>query len=505
MADAAYWHNGDRPRVFINWQSFVDQGIPANWQAAVADAVMNAYTRWHMVAGVDCRPQFWNFTDRTAAADGEILVSMNERHFNTSRIASTFGSWRKFSIVLHRRLGSTMTLLPWVPHNAQPGEQDMQAVLTHEFGHCFWLDDVSDPDRTMNGSYDYQRQRFGPFEGDVAAVKAIYRDMDRHRIREFRSTDGAGSWSTVANQLTSHPRYETRTCLTPGTTPIGQTGQHVIGWSMPNRVPTWLRSDGVNVFFDNWAAFGGERSVHGPAFATAPDGTLLWAWVHNDRNGSIRVVRSTDKASSWHWVSTPPGAETGGTPGLACTTVDGRRAWVLAWSRLDRNSHANTGDIRASVSLNDGISWSTPVNIGSFSWQSGLFAYKCLAGVSAAAAQDNRIMLAISWAGPSETSMNLIRTFSCSIDQGQLAVRSIGYSDDRTRIQPAVAYHPRSDRFVLAFREQNFLTSLRVTAKTWSQQTWPTAQQLPSSTSHTGPALGCGPVLQDLLLWYGAE
>jgi hypothetical protein len=505
VADTAYWNNGDRPRVFLNWRSFTDQGIPDTWQAAVADAVMNAITRWMMIAGVDCRPQFWNYTDRTTAEDGEVLVMMNERHFDSTRLASTFTGWRKATIVIHRKNGSTMTLWPWVPHNAQPGEIDMQAVLTHEFGHTFWLEDVTDADRTMNGGYDYQRQRFGPFDGDVTAVKALYRDMDRNRVREFRSTDGGGSWVVQNNQLTSHPRYETRTTLTPGTSPIGSSGRHVIGWSMPNRVPTWLRTDGVNVFFDGWVAYFGERSVHGPAFATAPDGTLLWAWVHNDRNGSIRVVRSTDKAANWQWVSSPAAAQTAGTPGLACTTVGGRRAWVLAWSHLDRSIHATSGDIHASVSFDDGASWSPAVSIGSYSAPSGPFAYKCLAGVSAAAAQDNRIMLAISWAGPSEGSMNLIRTFSCAVDQGNLVARSIGYSGDRTRVQPALAYHPPHDRFVLCFREQNFLTSLRVTSKAWDQQDWPAAQQLPSSTSQTGPALGFGPVLQDLLLWYGAE
>ncbi|RJL23071.1 sialidase family protein [Bailinhaonella thermotolerans] len=505
MADAAYWNNGDQPKVFINWQTFLDQGIPAGWQAGVADAVMNAYTRWMMIAGVDCRPKFWNWTDRTAPADGEILITMNERHFNTTRAASTFTSWRKASIVIHRRNGADLSLWPWVTHNARPGELDMQAVLTHEFGHTFWLEDVADADRTMNGNYDYQRQRFGPYDGDVLALKAIFRDMDRNRVRQFRSLDGGTSWAVQNNQLTSHSLYQTRTCLTPGTTPIGTSGRHVIGWSMPNRVPTWLRGDGVNVFFDGWVAYGGERSHHGPAYASAPDGTLLWAWVHNDRNGTIRLVRSTDGASTFHWVGTPAGAQTGGTPALACTTVNGQRAWVLAWSHLDRGNHGITGDVRASVSFNDGATWSAPVGIGSYAAPWGQFAYKSLAGVAAAAAPDNRVMLAIAWAAPSETSMNLIRSFSCAIDQGSLALRSIGYSGDRTRVQPALAYHQPSDQFVLAFREQNFLTSLRITSKDWAKQDWPSGRQIPSSTTHTGPALGYGPVQRDLLLWYGAE
>jgi hypothetical protein len=505
MADAAYWNNGDQPRVFIHWQSFLDQGIPASWQAAVQDAVMNAFTRWTMVAGVDCRPKFWNFTDRLEPADGEIVVSMNERHFTSTRLASTFTGSRKASIVIHRKNGATMSLWPWVPHNAQPGEIDMQGVLTHEFGHTFWLEDVTDTDRTMCGSYDYQRQRFGPFDGDVLALKAIYKDMDRNRVRQFRSTDGGGGWSVQNNQLTAHGGYATRTTLTPGTAAMGSTGRHVIGWSMPNRVPTWVRGDGVNISFDGWVAYGGERSVQGPAYASAPDGTLLWAWVGNDRNGTVRMVRSTDKAASFSWITAPAGAQTAGTPALACTSVGGTRTWVLAWAHLDRGSHSTSGDVRASLSSDDGASWGAPVQVGSFSFGGGAFAYKSLAGVAAAAAPDGRVMLAISWAGPTEYSMNLIRSFSCEAVGGRLVVRSIGYSGERTRVQPALAHHPQSDRFVLAYREQNFLTSLRVTRKAWADANWPAAAQLPSSTSNTGPALACNTALGDLNLWYGAE
>jgi hypothetical protein len=118
----------------------LDQGILASWQTAVQEAVINAYTRWMMIAGVDCRHKFWNFTDRLEPADREIVVSMNERHFTTSRLASTFTSSRKASIVIHRNDGSTMSLWPWVPHNAQPGEIDLRAAalvnVVCEFDEC---------------------------------------------------------------------------------------------------------------------------------------------------------------------------------------------------------------------------------------------------------------------------------------------------------------------------------------------------------------------------------
>ena len=265
MADSAYWNAGDRPRVWINWRTFTDQGIPASWQQAFQDAVINAYTRWMMSAGVDCRFQFFGYTDRTEASDGEVLITMNERHFNTTRIASTFTSWRKANMVFHRRNGANLTNWNIVPYNAAPGEIDLQGVLTHEFGHCYWLDDGSvNPNDTMVGAYDYHRQRYGPWEGDVARVKAIYRDFDRNYLRELGSVDGGQSWNVVANQITSYNNYQARTCLGPGVTPIDASGLFALAWSHPNRIPTWLRTDSSTFLFNGWVYYGGERAVARP-------------------------------------------------------------------------------------------------------------------------------------------------------------------------------------------------------------------------------------------------
>ncbi|MFE6162158.1 matrixin family metalloprotease [Streptomyces sp. NPDC056486] len=499
MGDQAYWNNGDRPRVFINWSSFTAQGIDSSWQGPVTDAVINAYTRW-MNAGADCRFQFWNYTDRSDAQDGEIIISMNERHADTTRIASAFVNWRRANIVVHRKNGSNLTPWPLVPFNAQPGQIDLQGVLTHEFGHCFWLDHSSSAQDTMHADYAYHRQRFGPWEGDVARLKALYRDMDRNRLREFRSTDGGSSWFAQGNQLTNYNNYQARTCLTPGITSIGNSGLYALGWSHPNRIPTWLRTDGVNFLFNGWVYYGGERSVHGPALADEPGGLILMAWVHNDDNGSIRVVRSTNQGASWAWAATPVGATTFGTPGLVSTMVGGRRAWVLAWAHFDRSDHTGTGRIRASVSYNDGGSWSQPTVVPTS------FDYRSLVGVSLAAAPDNRIVLAFAWGGESIAAMNLVRSLDCEVSGDRLVQRGTGFSGARTRAQPAVAYDPGHDLFHLAFREQNFLTSLRVARKEWLKpSTWSAAQQLPNSTSSTGPALAHSRGGNNLLLWYGGE
>src|ERR1051325_7249739 len=69
-----FYDQGTRPRVFINWQSFESWGLPSSWKGPFTDAVINAYTRWMQVAGVDLRFQFWNYTTNTTANPGELLI-----------------------------------------------------------------------------------------------------------------------------------------------------------------------------------------------------------------------------------------------------------------------------------------------------------------------------------------------------------------------------------------------------------------------------------------------
>ena len=496
MADFALWNPGDRPRVWINWDTFTAQGIPNSWRQPFQEAVINAYTRWQMSAGVDCRYQFFGYTTRTEPADGEVLVTMNERHFDSTRIASTFGNWRKASLVVHRKNGSSLTDWNFVPWNADPGEIDLQGVLTHEFGHCYWLDHTSSATETMNGGYEYHRQRFGPWSGDVARVKAVFRDFDRNRLREFASTDAGATWVSIPTQITDYNHYQARTCLAPGVTAIGTSGLYDLAWSHPNRIPTWLRNDGSSFLFANWRYYGGERAVHGHSLASSSDGTQLWCWVDGDDNGTIKIVRSTDAGGNWSWAGAPAGANTYGQPGLAVTAVGGVRTWVLVWAHFDRADHAGSGHLHASISTNDGWSWSTPTVLDDF--------YKSLSGVAVAAAPNNRVMVGFAWAPYSAYGMNALRTLHCTVSGGELSGSRVGYTSEASRAQPSLSYDSGSGQFVLAFREQNFLTSLRVTRKDWNASTWPAAAQLAGTTTSTAPALAAAPSGRHVL-WYGGE
>ena len=496
MADQRMFDINSRPRVYVNWDSFVAQGIPTSWQWPFVDAVVNAYTRWMTVAGAACRFRFEGFTTKTNADAGEVVISMNERHFNESRLASAFGSTGGMIIVFHRKNGANLTDWPFVPYNASPGEYDMQAILMHELGHTYWLDHSSNPQDVMWGNYSYH-YRFGPYEQDVQRVKALYGDFAENRLRLFRSSNGGSTWISTPTAITSYNHYHARTTSNAGVAPVGSLGLYALQWSHPNRIPTWLRNDGVNFLFTPWWYYGGERAVLGHAVASDDAGTLLWAWVTNDNALPIRLVGSTNAGASWYSLTPPAGAASTGTPGLAFTRVNGVGTWVMVWSHFDRSDHGGTTRLLASLSTNGGFSWSTPVVLDSF--------YRVLSGVTVAAAPDNRVLVAFAWADNSNYGTNLIRVLRCSVSGGALTEQGVMYGTNRTRIQPAVAYHPQSNRFLLAFREQNYLTSLDVASAAWGDSVWSAAQQLPNSSTNVAPVIACSPVINDTCLWYAYE
>lgn len=497
MADQKWYDEGLRPKILINWDTFEDWGISSSWKGPFTDAVINAYTRWMNLAGVDLRFQFWNYTTKTSSDSGELVIKMNEKHANSTRLASTFGSYNRLEIVFHRKRGSDLTPWNFVPYNANPGEFDMQGILIHELGHCLGLDHSSGANDTMNGGYQYHRQRFGPFDNDVARLRNVYSDFTENRLRQLRSTNGGVSWSVANNDLTSHGHIHARTNLNPGVIATPDSGLYVVGWSFPGRVPTWLRGDGAKFLIRHWLFYGGERSIYGPAYARDDDRTMLWAWVDNDDLGTIKVVRSTNQAYQWHWVNAPANARTYGTPGLCWTRVDGQSTWILVWPHFDRSDHDNTGYLRASISTNNGASWSTPVLLNNF--------YKVLSGVSVAADPNNHIVVAFGWAPNSTYGMNRIRSFNCQVSGGQLQRVATIYGNETTRIQPALTYDAGAGKFIMAWRGQNFNTTLNSVSKSPTATSWSGKVHLSGNSSHVAPTLAYSPEYGESVMWYAYE
>lgn len=227
---------------------------------------------------------------------------------------------------------------------------------------------------------------------------------------------------------------------------------------------------------------------------------MLWAWVNGDANRTIKVVRSSDQGLTWYLAASPADARTCGTPALCWTRVNGQSTWILLWSHFDRANHNDSGTIRASVSTNAGASWSAPTDIGIF--------YRALGGVSAAATPNNHIEVAFAWA-PTGSSLGLyglnrIRTFVCQVQVGQLQRTRILYPDFHTRVQPTLAYDAPRDRMIMAWREQNFATSINASSRAPTSNTWSPLVR-PGPSSHTAPALAASSQLNEVVMWYVNE
>jgi hypothetical protein len=77
---------------------------------------------------------------------------------------------------------------------------------------------------------------------------------------------------------------------------------------------------------------------------------------------------------------------------------------------------------------------------------------------------------------------------------------------ETTRIQPAVTWDGAHSRFVLASREQNFLTTIATLTKgPAAGDPWTGRVFLGDRRSHTAPALASAPGRNEARLYYGWE
>jgi hypothetical protein len=198
----------------------------------------------------------------------------------------------------------------------------------------------------------------------------------------------------------------------------------------------------------------------------------------------------------WGSVGVPANAQSGGTPGLAWTSVGGQSTWILAWSRFDRNDQTGTADIMVSLSTNNGGSWSAPTSLGAFA--------KACSGVAVAASSNNEVMVGFAWYGLGTFGINLIRTLRCTVIAGQLQALWYMWPGQTTRIQPALTFDAAHGAFVMAWRGQNFLTTLNTMTANPPDQSWGGTVPL-SWASHVAPALGSVTEYGEAALWYAYE
>ena len=123
-----------------------------------------------------------------------------------------------------------------------------------------------------------------------------------------------------------------------------------------------------------------------------------------------------------------------------------------------------------------------------------------------AADAGNTVLVSFAWSSNYSTyALNEIRTLRCTVAGGDLKHQATHWSTDRTRIQPALAHEPASGRFVMAWREQNFATTLATAHMPTAGTGWAATVNLLSIASHVAPALAAAPAYGEVALWYAYE
>lgn len=500
--DRTTYPEGTRPRVLINWQSFVDEGFPEEWKNPFVNVVINSYTRMNRVIGVDVRPQFWNFTEKFDSDPGEIVISANEKHAESTRLASTFGSFPdRLKIVFHRKRGSDLTPWNWTPFWPNRGEYSMQAVLMHELLHALGLDHSAATKSIMSGGYSW-KSHFGPWSGDIDDMRDNYGLRTQNRLRQFATYNGGSSWFTLNNDITHLGHSAARTTHSIAAAGNSFDASYLVGWVSPGNRLTWIRGNGINFDTDTWQIFGGgPEAMFGTALACDEENTYLWAFVDTENDSrKLKVLRSRNDGDTWAYVGFPD-ASTYGRPGLSTAIVGDRRFWVVIWANHDEDDRDQTGLIYYSVSSDNGSSWSSPELLNGF--------YRVHDGISIDADSQGEFFVSFIWSGEKdgfEYGQNKVRSMQTRLDPttSQLSVTRICYQREHSRVSPALAWHESSGRMVQGIRQQNFNTSLG------SMQAIPSGcpnnfLHIPSSTTHVAPGMAKNRNWNEVVMWYAAE
>jgi hypothetical protein len=374
----------------------------------------------------------------------------------------------------------------------------MQAILMHELGHTYFLDHSPDSKNVMFGSYMWT-YRFGPYADDVARVNALYATRSVDRLRQLRSSNGGASWSDAFNNLSTSPLPEAHTTIAPAVAAAG--GLYHVGWVLPGAVSrmTHVRGDGEAFSFRTFGLYPSFRPV-GNALAADDGSTLLWAGVFDDDQGTIRLLSSPDGGFQWYWANSPVGAATYGVPGLCWTRVGGRSTWILVWAHFDRADQSGTGFIRASTSTDNGQTWAAPIVVSTL--------IKALSGVSVAANEANHVMVTAARApadlgaiGTANTIWALAAAVVAGVLQGNVWVF---FSQLRTASQPAIAFDAAHDQIVIAFSEQNSLSTLSTVHRPRVGGSWSSVTNL-TTASNSAPALVGSGDWNETVLWFAHD
>lgn len=375
----------------------------------------------------------------------------------------------------------------------------MYATFMHELGHALGLDHNNDRQSIMTGGINFWKH-FGPWQGDHADLRDLYPLRTGNRLRLLESDDGGATWRRVNNDVTNLGSSDARTTHSPTAAGDRNAARYLLGWTTPRNRFTWLRTNGRAA--SDWQIFGGgPEAMFGSAMAAGASNTFLWAIVTVDGDDRrLRMLRSRNDGAGWHYVNFP-NVQTYGRPGLAFTEVAGRDAWVAVWGNYDRSSRDQTGYLYASVSFDNGTTWSQPQAVNTF--------YKLHDGVSIDCNLNNQCLLGFVWGGESGTfayGQNRLRFMRVELDLANDRLHRIAtcYPSMRSRIAPGIAYDDAANRFIVGVREQDFNTSQGVMRTNGFGCPGPFSH-LPNSSTHVAPDAASHRFFDESVFWSAHE
>ncbi len=514
-AYAQSFADGATVDVLVNWQTCQAQGFTD--EGGFYDTVIEAYTRWMHVAGVNLDLKVQGYTTAVNANANQIVVMCNQFHNNTwhtdlnlngnvdpnevpltcapaapgcicwdcGRLASTFGSTGGLLIVVHRQSGFTLTNWDFTLYrDTDASQNELYGILMHEFGHAMGLPH-GNWDDLMNGGYT-NGTTLGPRPDDVAALRAQYSSRDDLRFDVHRSTNGGASWTDQGSNLDD---FGVTTTLPASFSRDYWDDQTLLTYSNQDKRPSWIMGNRDGSSFDagTWFTFGGLPSLYGTG-GDGYDDEYMMTWVDmGSADNQVKIVYSSDDGGAWYWRNPPAGTRARGTPAVVKIAAD---TWVMAYASMpDISASMNwnaagaseVGRILARVSTNDGASWGPATELNSF--------YRARNGVSLAADGTGEVRVGFTWDGSSTSTKNRMRTLVGHISGDALVYdRVITDYDFNTFSRSVPSIERPSSRFVRSWREENYDTSINSEYSEPASSSWDDWQRV-ETTSLVSPAV----------------
>ncbi|NVJ59621.1 MAG: matrixin family metalloprotease [Gammaproteobacteria bacterium] len=353
--DVAYFENNRAIYVYVDWQSFINQGIPASQFESFSYLSRAAIKRWNEIGGANVQMQWKGRRDGqdSPKSGSEIVlrmkrcISFSGEEQNTAVATASSAKGRGASITFYREQGSDKSGVGcnggerinwhfgWSTSRADD-QVGAHYVLVHELGHALGLKSHTSTKVTRysvmsTDGYAMWSQRFGPWNDDINRLQKLYgHRIGTTQIHVKKSMDYGYSWRVL--ELLDMDKFFTTT------QPMGvaKTGSNFVA---AYTIPVW---GFLKTIYGNEASGFKDGSVLWNSSArgvsvSANGNTTMMAYVDamgdtvpdgDDYNYQIRLLSSNDLGKKWSKVNLPA-SHSAETPTIK---YFGDNVWVLAYS-----------------------------------------------------------------------------------------------------------------------------------------------------------------------------